>query len=82
MAAKKKKATKKVAAKKTTHARGKGTTSKEVLVDGPADDQAEPVSAPAHAPEPMCYSRSKSSKAVKQVSGQSQHMTVAEHQKA
>ncbi len=55
---------------------------KEVLVDGPADSEAEAVSAPAHVASPMCYSRSKSSKAMSQVSGQNQHMTVAENQKA
>lgn len=79
--AKKKASKKKVKAKQVSQVKSKGSIVKEVLVAAPDDVDQEPVAAPAHATEPMCYSRSKASKAVDQVSGQTQHMTVAEHNK-
>lgn len=75
-----KKLSKKVKAKATTIEKGKGTTSEDVQVDAPADEeQATPP--PAIAAEPTCYSRSKASKAVSNISGQNQHTTIAEHRK-
>lgn len=67
----KKKSKKKVKAKQVSQEKSKGSTAKEVMVDGPADK--EQVKAPAAiAAEPMCYTRGR---------GQTKHMTVAEHNK-
>ena len=72
--ARKKKASK-VKAKSVTHTKGKGTEAKDVLVDGPADE--EQVAAPvAIVAESMCYNRQAGSG--NNVSGNSKHMTVAE----
>lgn len=70
--AKKKASKKKVKAKQVSQVKSKGSIVKEVLVAAPDDPEQEPVAAPAHAAEPMCYSRGR---------GQSKHMTVAEHNK-
>ncbi len=77
--AKKKASKKKVAAKAASHEKGKGTTVKEVMVDGPADEEQEPAAPEAIAPEAVCYSRSSVPRRGKG-SGQNQHMTVVEHQ--